>query len=269
MPRSSPAARALIAYSRGVNDYLAGVRASREWPAVFSLAGVYPASWTPVDSLLVQGFVTQELDFTTVPLDYALLERSLGAVRTIAVVPDPAAQSAEPVRPCPLPLPGYCADRDRCTAASGYLAFLARRARCRVRGCLSDRACLVIRIRPGFAPGRPGRVRHPRRRCRTSGRAGLHLSGEQCLGCQRPEGCGRRSDAGRRPACAAVLAVDLVPGHAVGAGSVGFGYQRAWLAGCADRLQLPHRLVGDQHAESGHAVLRRADQQEPSWRVLV
>lgn len=45
MPRSSPAAQALIAYSRGVNDYLASARASGQWPAVFSLAGVYPASW--------------------------------------------------------------------------------------------------------------------------------------------------------------------------------------------------------------------------------
>jgi penicillin G amidase len=87
MPRSGTAARALIAYSRGVNDYLAGVRASGQWPALFSLARVYPAAWTPVDSLLVQGFLTQELDFTTVPLDYALLERSLGAARTMQWFP--------------------------------------------------------------------------------------------------------------------------------------------------------------------------------------
>ncbi len=83
MPPSSPTARALVAYSRGVNDYLAQVRASGQWPPEFSLAGVYPANWTPVDSLAVQGDLTQELDFTTTPLDYALLARSLGMQRTM------------------------------------------------------------------------------------------------------------------------------------------------------------------------------------------
>jgi penicillin G amidase len=86
-PRSGPVGRALLAYARGVNDYLGQVRASHDWPALFSLAGVYPANWTPVDSLLVQGDLTQQLDFTTTPLDYALLERSLGAARTMAWFP--------------------------------------------------------------------------------------------------------------------------------------------------------------------------------------
>jgi penicillin amidase len=82
MPKASPAARALVAYSRGVNDYLARVRASRNWPAVYALAGVYPANWVPVDSLLVQSALTQQLDFSTEPLEYAVLQRSLGAQHT-------------------------------------------------------------------------------------------------------------------------------------------------------------------------------------------
>src|SRR5262249_14922586 len=53
----------------------------------FALAGVYPRDWTPVDSLVLQGILTQELDFTTTPLDYALLERSLGPARTMAWFP--------------------------------------------------------------------------------------------------------------------------------------------------------------------------------------
>ena len=65
MPRSSPAAVALVAYSRGVNDYLAQARADGHWPAIFGLAGVYPRNWTPTDSLVLQGVLTQELDFTT------------------------------------------------------------------------------------------------------------------------------------------------------------------------------------------------------------
>src|ERR1700683_4568998 len=83
MPRDGMAAQALIAYAQGVNDDIAQVRASGQWPATFTLAGVYPAAWTPVDSLVIQGVLTQELDFTSTPLDYALLERSLGAARTM------------------------------------------------------------------------------------------------------------------------------------------------------------------------------------------
>ena len=100
-PRSGPVARALLAYSRGVNDYLAQARASHHWPALFSLAGVYPANWTPVDSLLVQGDLTQELDFTTTPLDYALLERSLGAARTMAWFPVLPPDQQSPYDPGP------------------------------------------------------------------------------------------------------------------------------------------------------------------------
>jgi penicillin amidase len=86
-PRASEAGQALLAFSQGVNDYLARVRSAGDWPALFSLAGVYPGRWTPVDSLVIQGVLTQELDFTTTPLDYALLERSLGPAATMAWFP--------------------------------------------------------------------------------------------------------------------------------------------------------------------------------------
>jgi penicillin G amidase len=85
--RTSPAGRALLAYSRGVNDYLVQVRRNGDWPSIYSLASVYPASWTPVDSLVLQGVLTQQLDYTTTPLDYALLERSLGRAHTMAWFP--------------------------------------------------------------------------------------------------------------------------------------------------------------------------------------
>ena len=83
MPKDSLAARALTAYAQGVNADIAQVRASGQWPAVFLLPGVYPGPWTPVDSLVIQGELTQQLAFTSTPLDYALLERSLGAARTM------------------------------------------------------------------------------------------------------------------------------------------------------------------------------------------
>jgi penicillin amidase len=101
MPRSSPAARALLAYTRGVNDDLAQLRGDRQWPALFSLAGVYPGDWTPVDSLVVQGDLTQQLDFTTTPLDYALLERALGAKRTMAWFPVLPPNQQHPYDPGP------------------------------------------------------------------------------------------------------------------------------------------------------------------------
>jgi len=101
LPKSSPAARVLVAYSRGVNDYLAQLRVSGQWPAVFSMDGVYPRNWTPVDSLAVQGELTQELDFTTTPLDYALLERSLGAARTMNWFPVLPPNGQNPYDPGP------------------------------------------------------------------------------------------------------------------------------------------------------------------------
>ena len=129
LPRSSPAASVLIAYSRGVNDYLAQLRQNGQWPAVFTLAGVYPRNWTPVDSLAVQGELTQELDFTTTPLDYAVLEHSLGPARTMSWFPVQPPNGQNPFDPGPyqkLPLtplaPGQAAAGARPVAARGVSA---------------------------------------------------------------------------------------------------------------------------------------------------
>ncbi len=105
-PRSSPAGQALLAYAQGVNDNIAHVRAAGTWPAAFSLARVYPQPWTPVDSLVIQGVLTQELDFTTTPLDYALLERSLGRARTMAWFPVIPANQQNSYDPGPYSHPG-------------------------------------------------------------------------------------------------------------------------------------------------------------------
>jgi len=87
MPKSGTAAVMLAAYSRGVNDYLSQARASGQWPAAFWMAGVYPGRWTPVDSLAVQGAMTEALDYTTVPLEYTLLSRAVGVARTMRWLP--------------------------------------------------------------------------------------------------------------------------------------------------------------------------------------
>jgi penicillin G amidase len=92
---------ALLAYAQGVNDDIAAVRAAGDWPAVFTLTGTYPASWTPVDSLVIQGVLTQELDYTTGPLDEAVLARTLGAAHTTDWFPVLAKNAQTPYDPGP------------------------------------------------------------------------------------------------------------------------------------------------------------------------
>ncbi|HEY1344013.1 MAG TPA: penicillin acylase family protein, partial [Streptosporangiaceae bacterium] len=100
-PRTSAAGQTLIAYSRGVNDYLAQARRTGDWPSLFGLTGVYPPPWTPTDSLVLQGVLTQELDYTTTPLDYAILARTLGPRHTMAWFPIIAPGPGTPYDPGP------------------------------------------------------------------------------------------------------------------------------------------------------------------------
>jgi penicillin G amidase len=95
------ARQALLAYAQGVNDDIAQVRADGDWPAVFTLTGAYPKPWTPVDSLVIQGVLTQELDYTTGPLDYAILQRSLGSTNTSDWFPDVPANTWTPYDTAP------------------------------------------------------------------------------------------------------------------------------------------------------------------------
>jgi penicillin amidase len=100
--RTAGVARAaLLAYAQGVNDDIAAVRASGDWPALFTLTGVYPGSWTPIDSLVIQGVLTQELDYTTGPLDYAVLQKSLGQTLTADWLPTTAKNAQTPYDPGP------------------------------------------------------------------------------------------------------------------------------------------------------------------------
>jgi penicillin amidase len=92
---------ALLAYAQGVNDDIAQVRASGDWPALFTLSSQYPAPWTPVDSLVVQGVLTQELDYTTGPLDYDLLAKSLGPANAADWFPALAKNTQTPYDPGP------------------------------------------------------------------------------------------------------------------------------------------------------------------------
>lgn len=85
-PHSS-ARKAVIAFSAGVNDVIRQDESHGTLPVMFKLLGYKPAAWTPVDSLVVQGDMTQDLDYTTAPVEYRLLTRSLGKSKTMSWFP--------------------------------------------------------------------------------------------------------------------------------------------------------------------------------------
>lgn len=103
MPPDSPAARALIAYARGVNQRLAELGANGQWPLVYQLTGVRPQPWTPVDSLVVQLLLTEQLAFNGNPLDYTVLDQTLGPAMTASWFPAKAvsATADQPYDPGP------------------------------------------------------------------------------------------------------------------------------------------------------------------------
>ncbi|HET7420203.1 MAG TPA: penicillin acylase family protein [Candidatus Dormibacteraeota bacterium] len=79
LPTDDPSRAALLAYAQGVNDRISEAEATHQLDAMFTLLGYEPRPWTPVDSLLVKGDMTQTLSFNDVPIEMALLSKSLGA----------------------------------------------------------------------------------------------------------------------------------------------------------------------------------------------
>jgi len=87
MSPADPARTALIAYTAGVNDVISQDEQTGNLPMLFKILGYQPQKWTPIDSLVIQGIMTQTLDFSTSPLDYALLAGSLGYQQTMKFFP--------------------------------------------------------------------------------------------------------------------------------------------------------------------------------------
>ncbi|HSS62165.1 MAG TPA: penicillin acylase family protein [Candidatus Limnocylindrales bacterium] len=79
LPAGDPSRLGLIAYAQGVNDRIAEAESMHQLDAMFTLLGYRPQPWTPIDSLLIKGDMTQTLNFTDTPLVMALLNKSLGA----------------------------------------------------------------------------------------------------------------------------------------------------------------------------------------------
>jgi len=70
---------ALEAYAQGVNDRITEAESTHQLDAMFTLLGYQPKPWTPIDTLIVKGDMTQTLNFTDTPLAMALIQKSLGA----------------------------------------------------------------------------------------------------------------------------------------------------------------------------------------------
>ena len=96
---------AFTAYARGVNDRIDEAKRMHQLPVMFTLLGYQPEPWTPIDSLIVKGDMTQTLNFNDTPLVMELLNKSLGqdlAEKWFPVLP-PNPQS--PYDPGPYPIP--------------------------------------------------------------------------------------------------------------------------------------------------------------------
>ncbi len=223
MPKGSLAARMLTSYAKGVNDYLDQLRATGQWPAEFSLAGVYPARWSPVDSLAVQGYLAQELDYTTSPLDYAVLAGSLGIGRTMRWFPVQAAGPGHPFDPGPYQARGLAPLVPASVTAHGQ--GRAARGQGGAGRAAARQAVGAVVAGRGAWPAVPRRVAQPSAAVarsaaaalaahqRRAARRGIGPAGGQCVGGERPEGARRRVDAGRDGGRARDLPFRLVPGR--------------------------------------------------------
>jgi len=94
---------ALSAYARGVNDRIDEVKRLHQLPVMFTLLGYQPEPWTPVDTLIVKGDMTQTLNFTDTPLVMELLDKSLGPDLTAAWFPVLPPNTQSPYDPGPYP----------------------------------------------------------------------------------------------------------------------------------------------------------------------
>ena len=103
LPGDDPSRAALLAYAQGVNDRITEATARHQLDAMFTLLGYQPRPWTPVDSLLVKGAMTQTLNFTDTPLVMALLNKSLGADLTSEWFPVLPPNVQSPYDPGPYP----------------------------------------------------------------------------------------------------------------------------------------------------------------------
>jgi penicillin G amidase len=94
---------ALTAYARGVNDRIQEDIRQHQLPVMFALLGYQPEPWTPVDTLVIKGDMTQTLNFTDTPLVMELLDKTLGPELTASWFPTLPPNPQSPYDPGPYP----------------------------------------------------------------------------------------------------------------------------------------------------------------------
>jgi len=87
LPAGSSIRQSLQAYANGVNRWIDEARQSNSLPFLFKLLNYQPRPWTPIDTLVIQGVMTQQLDFSTTPLEYMMMVKTLGYDRTMQWFP--------------------------------------------------------------------------------------------------------------------------------------------------------------------------------------
>src|SRR2546426_1503585 len=105
LPAGDESRGALVAYAQGVNVRIAEAESMHQLDAMFTLLVYRPQPWSPIDSLLVKGDMTQTLNFTDTPLVMALLNKSLGADLASEWFPVLPPNQQSPYDPGPYPKP--------------------------------------------------------------------------------------------------------------------------------------------------------------------
>jgi penicillin amidase len=100
---SATSKMALNAYAQGVNDRIDEAERQHQLPAMFTLLGYQPRPWTPIDTAIVKGDMTQTLNFTDTPLVMALLDKTLGPDLTSKWFPLLPPNPQSPYDPGPYP----------------------------------------------------------------------------------------------------------------------------------------------------------------------
>lgn len=137
MPANDPARLALTAYTTGVNAAMAEQERTGHLDVLFKMLGYQPTPWTPLDSLAIQGIMTQTLDFSDGPLWYALLDKALGydrLMRWLPVIPadesiqrpyDPGPYRQDPAAPFDAAPTAQAVSPGAATAAAALEARMA------------------------------------------------------------------------------------------------------------------------------------------------
>ncbi|HPV13777.1 MAG TPA: penicillin acylase family protein [Bacillota bacterium] len=85
---NSPMLPIMEAYAQGVNARIDELRSTQSWPSFFKAAKYEPQPWTVLDTLIIQGLITQELAFGLGQLDRRNFETYLGKERTDGILPE-------------------------------------------------------------------------------------------------------------------------------------------------------------------------------------